>query len=337
MTGARHPWAGVAAIVTLTLSGCAFFSQDQRDAQACSALQNMSDSSESLGRQPTPLRLAADIRLQALPEASARLGRDLSNLAGALEDSETLPSATDFSATYVEIETLSLRISERCSALTYSVALTAAPASPVDTGPADAALPPAQADSAAGQQEPSDGSAGGTQLSGTIADLRVEPEGPGGYDRELFDHWVDLDGNGCDTRREVLIQESLTPVTVGPGCSLSGGQWQSDFDGATTTNPSDFDIDHLVPLKEAWDSGAYTWSDDRREAFANDLTSPVSLIAVSARSNRSKGAKDPAEWLPPDATFHCDYVAQWIDVKVSWDLSVDEAELAAIESVRDRC
>jgi uncharacterized membrane protein YhaH (DUF805 family) len=170
-----------------------------------------------------------------------------------------------------------------------------------------------------------------------VAQLRVEPEFQGGYDRSLFRHWIDANGNGCNTRREVLIQESLVPVTVGPRCSLSGGQWYSAFDGVTTTDPSTFDIDHFVPLIEAWDSGVHSWDSGTRQRFANDLDFAGSLIAVSASSNRSKGAKDPAEWLPPNAGYRCEYVRTWVEVKIRWNLSADPAEVSALRSVGARC
>jgi hypothetical protein len=118
---------------------------------------------------------------------------------------------------------------------------------------------------------------------------------------------------------------------------ISGVEWYSAYDGVVTNNPSDFDIDHMVPLKEAWDSGASSWSPERRRDFANDLSSRSSLIAVTAGSNRSKGADDPADWLPPNAGYHCAYLAQWIEVKLFWDLSVDQAERKTLDSVLARC
>ena len=172
-----------------------------------------------------------------------------------------------------------------------------------------------------------------TGFEARIAQLRVEPEFQGGYDRDLFGGWRDFDGDGCDTRREVLIAESQTPVSVGGGCSLSGGQWYSAFDGVSTTDPSTFDIDHFVPLKEAWDSGAHAWDSNQRQRFANDLDYPGSLIAVSAGSNRSKGAGDPAEWLPPNGAYRCEYVRTWVEVKLRWNLSVDSREVSAIRSL----
>lgn len=163
-----------------------------------------------------------------------------------------------------------------------------------------------------------------------VAGLKVEPEFIGGYERSLFRHWIDASGNGCDTRREVLISESLTPVTVGSGCAISGGSWYSAFDGVTTTNASSFDIDHLVPLAEAWRSGAHAWDSTTRRNFANDLGYEMSLIAVSASSNRSKSDRDPAKWMPPASSFKCEYVYSWVQVKLRWSLSVDQSELAAI-------
>lgn len=167
--------------------------------------------------------------------------------------------------------------------------------------------------------------------------LRVEPEHIGGYDRDLFRHWIDADRDGCDTRREVLIAESITPVQVGTGCSIVGGTWFSAYDGVTTTDASSFDIDHMIPLKEAWDSGAHAWTSDRRQAFANDLALDESLIAVSASSNRSKSDRDPAEWMPTRTAYHCTYVTSWITVKKAWDLSVDQAEYRKLQQVLATC
>jgi len=170
-----------------------------------------------------------------------------------------------------------------------------------------------------------------------VARLTVAPEVTAGYDRDLFRHWSDTDGDGCDTRREVLIAESVTPVTVGGGCSLTGGEWISAFDGVSTTDPSTFDVDHFVPLKEAWDSGADTWDETRRQHFANDLEYAGSLIAVSASSNRTKGASDPAEWLPPNTGYYCEYVITWVEVKLRWQLSADSSEIAALKNYGAGC
>jgi hypothetical protein len=170
-----------------------------------------------------------------------------------------------------------------------------------------------------------------------LAGLTTAVEQPTGYDRTLFVHWIDADGDGCDTRQEVLIAESLTPVKVGAGCALSGGSWSSAYDGVTTTDPSTFDIDHVVALKEAWDSGAYGWTADRRKAYANDLGDARTLRAVSSSSNLSKSDSDPAQWLPPVVAFRCTYGTDWVAIKVRWRLSVDSTERSALQSLLGPC
>jgi hypothetical protein len=179
--------------------------------------------------------------------------------------------------------------------------------------------------------------AGSLSLAELLARLPNAPERRTGYNRSLFVHWIDADGNGCDTRREVLIDESLSKVTIGPSCTISGGSWLSLYDGLFFTNPSLLDIDHMVPLAEAWDSGAYGWSADRRMRYANDLDVPRSLIAVSASSNRSKGDQDPADWLPPSSSDVCAYLGDWLAVKVRWSLSVDSDERAALSADLTSC
>jgi hypothetical protein len=158
-----------------------------------------------------------------------------------------------------------------------------------------------------------------------------------GYNRDLFRHWIDADGDGCDTRREVLIAESTSTVTVGASCALGGGAWSSAYDSLLFSDPAKLDIDHFVPLAEAWDSGAYAWDAARRERFANDLGDARSLIAVSAASNRSKSDQDPAEWLPPEEGYRCTYASTWIAVKARWGLAVDGVERAALESLLGGC
>ncbi len=198
-------------------------------------------------------------------------------------------------------------------------------ASPTSTGRPTPAQP-------AATTAPQDGG-----LAALLARLVIEDEFPSGYDRDLFRHWIDADRDGCDARREVLMLEAVVVPTVGEGCSLTGGSWYSAFDGVTTNDPGEFDIDHMVALKEAWDSGAHAWDSDRRRAFANDLDLPQALIAVSQSSNRSKGADDPAEWLPPLVSYHCQYIEDWMVVKIKWELSVDAREFNALRSVAAGC
>lgn len=134
------------------------------------------------------------------------------------------------------------------------------------------------------------------------------------YNRAGFKHWVDQDNNSCDTREEVLIAESLAKAKIGSGCKILSGKWKSLYDNKTITKASTLDIDHFIPLKEARESGASGWSSSDREAFANDLGFKGSLIAVSASTNRSKGDRDPAQWLPPNKAYKCTYAVTWVRV-----------------------
>ena len=163
--------------------------------------------------------------------------------------------------------------------------------------------------------------------------LPVSVERSSGYDRDLFDHWSDLDDDGCNTREEVLIQERIAGSVS--GCDVVGGRWRSAYDRDVTRNSSSFDIDHFVPLKEAWDSGAWRWNPRTRERFANDLGYRGSLIAVSASSNRSKSDRDPTDWLPEYGK--CKYAKTWIAVKFRWRLAVDSNEKSALSRILRGC
>jgi Protein of unknown function (DUF1524) len=172
-------------------------------------------------------------------------------------------------------------------------------------------------------------------LMTAISDLTVATENRTGYNRDLFPHWVDADGDGCHTRNEVLIAEADDPVTVGSGCSLSGGRWFSYYDRLSWTNPSDVDIDHMVPLAEAWDSGARTWTTSVRQAFANDLGDYRTLVGVTDNVNQAKGDQDPQTWMP---TYDkCRYLREWVAVKHRWRLSVDSGEKSALTSLAAGC
>jgi hypothetical protein len=174
-------------------------------------------------------------------------------------------------------------------------------------------------------------------LKQLLALLPIADEQRAGYDRVLFPHWIDADGDGCNTRQEVLIEEAVVAPAVGTGCSLTGGTWRSLYDGVLVMNAADLDIDHLVALAEAWDSGASAWSTARRELFANDLDVSWALIAVSASSNRSKSDQDPADWVPPDPRARCQFVSAWIAVKARWALAVDQREEKALADLIIGC
>ena len=176
-----------------------------------------------------------------------------------------------------------------------------------------------------------------TSLDAAIKVLKVAPDVRDGYARSKFKHWSDLDKNGCNTRNDVIIAEALVKPKVDKGCKIvkDTGKWYSAYDGATVTNFSALDVDHMVPLAEAWDSGASKWDAAKREVYANDMGDPNSLIAVTATTNRSKSDQDPAEWLP--AKDVCTYLKNWVHVKVRWSLTVDEKELKAIKDNTAKC
>lgn len=167
--------------------------------------------------------------------------------------------------------------------------------------------------------------ASGTPLLATIDSLTVVGEThAGAYSRDLFGGaWVDADGDGCTTRCEVLKAEQI---------SLSNGRsgWLSRYDNFPVTDEAELDIDHLVPLAEAWRSGASEWVGSRRIAFANDLDEAGALIAVTAVTNRAKGDSDPADWKPANVESWCEYVDAWVATKRKWELTADPAEVAAL-------
>ncbi|MFD3640945.1 HNH endonuclease family protein [Streptomyces griseus] len=174
-------------------------------------------------------------------------------------------------------------------------------------------------------------------LAAAIQELPLAAESREGYQRTSFKHWVDEDKDSCTTRMEVLIAESRVPATVESRCKVVAGQWYSYYDGVTLTAPGGLDIDHMVPLAEAWDSGASQWSAARREAYANDLDADQSLIAVTAKTNRSKADQDPSTWLPPLADARCTYATDWVSTKLRWNLTVDQAEADALAVLAEGC
>jgi hypothetical protein len=173
-------------------------------------------------------------------------------------------------------------------------------------------------------------------------DPRVPP-----YSRSAFgDSWVDTDGNGCNQRDDVLLRDAV-PDTVTLGVQGScdhdvlAGTWIDPYTGATLVlndlkdprQAEGVQIDHIVPLAEAWRSGAARWSEARRRAFANDL---AELVAVDGPTNASKGDGDPASWRPRKG-YQCTYAERWIEVKSRWHLSVDASERRALGEMLDYC
>ncbi|MCX4400144.1 HNH endonuclease family protein (plasmid) [Streptomyces sp. NBC_00053] len=177
----------------------------------------------------------------------------------------------------------------------------------------------------------------GLSLSEAIAKIPAADEVRDGYKRDSFKHWIDEDGDSCSTRNEVLLAEAVKAPEQGARCALTGGEWRSYYDEVTVTAAGKLDIDHMVPLAEAWDSGASKWDADRRMRYANDLGAERSLVAVTAKTNRSKADKDPSEWMPPTQSAKCTYLADWTATKLRWKLSADERERAALETLAKDC
>ncbi|MFD6279049.1 HNH endonuclease family protein [Streptomyces sp. NPDC060209] len=179
--------------------------------------------------------------------------------------------------------------------------------------------------------------AGSLSLPDAIDALPDDTEKRDGYERDSFRHWIDEDRDGCETRAEVLLEEATTKPKQGERCALTGGTWMSYYDKVKVTDARKLDIDHMVPLAEAWDSGAYGWTPERRQAYANDLGSQRSLVAVTAKSNRSKSDKDPDQWLPPAPSARCTYAADWTATKLRWKLSADQNERGALLKLAKEC
>jgi hypothetical protein len=211
---------------------------------------------------------------------------------------------------------------------TATPATTAPATTPGTTAPATTTTPGASGPAASGRAADA-----ARQLSQLTVAMAASMRG---YSRDRFPHWRTTGAN-CDVRDAVLRRdgERVAPVQL-RGCNVVGGRWYSPYDGKIFTDPQTVDIDHLVPLANAWRSGADRWDDKRRGDFANDLTRPQ-LKAVSLTSNRAKGDQDPSQWKPPNRGYWCQYAQDWIAVKYFWKLTVTTAERAALNDMIGAC
>jgi hypothetical protein len=179
---------------------------------------------------------------------------------------------------------------------------------------------------------------------GSLATLAVKGRAPKtGYDRALFGQaWADVDRNGCDTRNDVLRRD-LRPYLLKSGthgCLVLSGTLQDPYLGRTVafvrgqSTSSKVQIDHVVPLSDAWQKGAQQWTTPRRTAFANDV---LNLLAVDGLTNQRKSDSDAATWLPPNKSYRCTYAARQIAVKVKYGLWVTSAEQDALARILEGC
>ncbi|WP_424892028.1 HNH endonuclease family protein [Streptomyces sp. XH2] len=171
-----------------------------------------------------------------------------------------------------------------------------------------------------------------------LDELKVRPFSSKGYKRKYFGStcWVRHGIDQCTTRETALRLQSVVPVRLEGRCKVVGGRWHSEYDNRDMADPAHVDIDHIVPLRHAWGSGARHWTDRKRREFANDLTAAPQLIAVSTWANRRKMDNGPDRWLPV-AGAECNYSEAWIGVKDYYGLSVTSAEKEKLQQVLSGC
>jgi hypothetical protein len=174
-------------------------------------------------------------------------------------------------------------------------------------------------------------------LRAAVSALALRSETPTGFSVARFPV-VDADHDCRSTRTEVLAAESWRTMswTNARHCTVRTGGWFSLFDRRRAFSASQVTAVWTVPLTEAWRSGARSWPAARRQAYANDLADPRTLLAVTTRSARSRADREPQSWLPAPAS-RCAYVAQWVAVKLRWALSVDRVEQAHLASLATSC
>lgn len=160
------------------------------------------------------------------------------------------------------------------------------------------------------------------------------------YSRSLYAHWTDDDLDCQNTRAEVLIRDSSTEGIVfktDNECLVTKGEWIDPYTGQTFKIAGELDVDHVVPLKNAHESGAWAWSKAKRREYANYLLEPEHLLPVKASENRRKGAKGPDKYMPPLEEYHCEYVTIWQKIKRDWELEMTEDEGDIVQIVLDEC
>ncbi|MGK5729075.1 HNH endonuclease family protein [Streptomyces sp. URMC 124] len=171
-----------------------------------------------------------------------------------------------------------------------------------------------------------------------LGELEVRAFSSKGYQRKHFGSscWVPHGVDRCTTRQIALKFQSVVPATLEGRCKVVGGRWHSEYDNRDMADPAHVDIDHVVPLRHAWGSGARSWTAKKRQEFANDLAASPQLIAVSTWANRRKGDKGPDQWMPV-AGAECTYSRAWIGVKDYYGLSVTRKEKAKLQAVLAAC
>jgi len=180
--------------------------------------------------------------------------------------------------------------------------------------------------------------------SQVIAQLQVKGRAPKtGYSRAQFGAaWADVDHNGCDTRNDILKRD-LTAIVFRATtheCVILSGILHDPYSGTDIKftrgirTSQAVQIDHVVALSNAWQTGAFRLTLEERTIFAND---PLNLLAVEGKLNSQKGDGDAATWLPPLKSYRCEYVARQVAVKAKYGLWLTSPEKTAIVSVLSKC
>lgn len=177
-----------------------------------------------------------------------------------------------------------------------------------------------------------------------LASLNVEtrPASPYGYKREYFGPaWKDIDHNGCDTRNDILARDLRDVTYKNPKkpCVVESGTLSDPYSGNTyyfTKKGSSrlIDIEHVIALEQAWDGGAYDWSQEKREQYAND---PLVLMVVDGPLNRQKGSDSISEWTPPNTKVHCRYAQQTVEIAAKYDITISRDDYATLNTYAKRC
>lgn len=168
------------------------------------------------------------------------------------------------------------------------------------------------------------------------------------YNRKDWKHWsaVDKKHSCWNTREEVMYNNAVKGSLVlldkdkkettkkSEACSIKSGKWIDSYSGEEIDSPSKIDIDHLVPLKAVAQSGGQKWSKEEKEQYANDYRV---LVVTSSQHNRSKGAKTPSEWMPPDKKFHCDYAKQYTGVVSKYNLNLTKKDKEILQKALESC
>lgn len=200
------------------------------------------------------------------------------------------------------------------------------------------------------------GEGGGTPVPPTASDVEnrlnalvvADPQKVA-YNRDEWNHWISA-GRGCWTVREKVLADEAVPGSLnmvdGSGkatsdanvaCEIKSGKWNDPYTGKEFTNPKDLDIDHLIPLKNAASTGGQAWDSAKKEAYANDTGYANHLLAVDASANRSKSDKGPAAWKPANEGYWCEYATSWVTVASNYQLTVSNADKAALLQMLGKC